>query len=262
MSWPSITEITEPDLKPLHRALEKCGIGADKIPRVAQCLVRPTNSLGFSTSDVQAVDEIQIGTGLEADFLTLKKRDNNRDMDARMLRLNEGRPDPNANWKALSRAERKRAVRLSDWTIKPHGLSVTPQGRPSVIDPAVVLYCSRILCEATGRVGFRFSRTSETPSGPMWRALIEALPLAQSFLANRFGHPAMARNTTKKLDRGKIHVEAIAEIVRVARSEPFMDLCRLIGLGPMSEDVARSPAMFRITIAYARKSRSRTKAAD
>jgi hypothetical protein len=176
-------------------------------------------------------------------------------MDARMLRLNKGQPDPGATWEALSRAERKRAVRLSDWTTKAHGLSVTPQGRPPLVDPALVIYCIRVLCEATGEPEFKFSRVSGVISGPMWCALIQALPLAQLFLNRRMEQPPIRRDSTKNPDHRKVHPEAIAEIIRVARSEPFKTLGQQLGLGPAAWDVVQSPALCRLAIAYASKSR-------
>ena len=94
----------------------------------------------------------------------------------------------------------------------------------------------------------------------MWRALIEALPLAQSFLARRYrgyGVPAIGRVSTKRASQAKIdgHAETIAKIVTVARSRPFNELCRGLWLGPTSDDVAVNAAVFRVVIAYARQSR-------
>jgi hypothetical protein len=94
----------------------------------------------------------------------------------------------------------------------------------------------------------------------MWRALIAALPLAELFLMIRYGPPAIARTPTddKKPDNRKIseRTESIAEIVQVIRSKPFQDLCVRFGLGSSSDHVAASPNMFRVVIAYARRSRS------
>jgi hypothetical protein len=56
------------------------------------------------------------------------------------------------------------------------------KGRPADVDFALAAYLISILCEVTGR---KFPLTHG--HGPMWRALIAALPLAQLFLARRFG---------------------------------------------------------------------------
>src|SRR5262249_19489033 len=135
-----------------------------------------------------------------------------RDMAARMLRLNEGRPDPKATWANLTRSERKRAERLWNLELGPDELRVTRQGRPPVIDAALVVYLTRVICEANGRRKFRFSRSVfGAPDGPMWRALIQALPLAQSFLA-RLATPPLTHPKISK------HAETVAEIVSVIRS--------------------------------------------
>jgi hypothetical protein len=175
-----------------------------------------------------------------------------RYMAARLLSVEENRPDPDATWKSLSRAGRKRARRLCDWLARDHGLSATPQGRRPLIDAALVLYCIRVLCEASGRPRFKFSRPPAEGlfGGPMWRALNEALPLAQQFLAVRFGTPAIPRN---KIDH---HAEAIAGIAKLTRSRRFEKWCRRLGLGPRADDVATNAATFRLAIAYARKSGS------
>jgi hypothetical protein len=239
----------------LYIALAECGIGADDIPQVAERLVKPPISIGFSAAAPSADFELTTELSGEHEMLSLKEREADRDMDARMLRLNEGQPDPGVMWEALSRAERKRAKSLDDWTTKEHGLSVTPQGRPPGIDPTLVLYCSRVLCESAGELEFRFSRVSGVLSGPMWRALIEALPLAQLFLKRRSGQLTIARDSIKKPDHRKIHPESIAEIIRVARSEPFKNLSQQLGLGPAAGDIALNAAVCRIAIAYTSKSR-------
>jgi hypothetical protein len=245
---PSPYGIAELDLAPLCRALKKCGVGADQIEHTTRRLIRPPLGLGQTA----AGDPVK-GTGAHHLYeLAKQSRTFDPNIAARLLRLHEGHPDPEAKWKTLSRAERKRAKRLWDWTGESHGLSVTPKGRPPAIDPALVLYCIRVLCEATGRPRFEFSRTF---TGPMGCALIEALPLAQSFLARRFGVPALGRDSKKRRDlRIHSHLEAIAEIVLATRSTPFGKFCRLWGLGPTSHNVADNPSMFRFAIPYARQS--------
>ena len=76
----------------------------------------------------------------------------------------------------------------------------------------------------------------------MWRAFIEALPLAQKFLAHRFGTPAIAGH---HIDR---HAETIANIVVLTRE-----------LTIPAEHVGTSAHTIRLTVALARNSRSRTR---
>src|SRR5262249_57015289 len=99
-----------------------------------------------------------------------------------------------------------------------------------------------------GRRKFSFSRSESNcgaPGGPMWRALIEALPLAQSFLA--LLHPPYAMLVDQQ-----IHAESIAEIITLTRSKRFDDWCRSLYLGPSANDVANQPQMYRHAVAYAR----------
>jgi hypothetical protein len=201
------------------------------IPSVVKSLSRPPLSIARSAcDDPEPGATIQLGHGKVGKLSINRPFD--RDVTARMLRVNEGRWDPEATWKGLSRAERKRAKLLWDWTGEPHGLSVPQQGRPPLIDAALVLYCTRVLCEAAGQKQFKFSRSiTGAPTGPMWRALIEALPLAQRFLTLRYGGYGMftiGRISTKRAERRKIDpgAEAIAEIITVARSKPFEKLHR------------------------------------
>jgi hypothetical protein len=168
---------------------------------------------------------------------------------ARMLQLHESHPDLKKEWKP-SRKEWRRARELWNWTGKAHGLSVTRKGRPPLIDAALVLYCVRVLCESTGRRQFPRLPMTDIPTGPMWRALSNALPLAESFLALRYDGYRM---DSRQIDA---RAPGIAEIIGVIRSAPFKDLCRTYGLGPTSWDVANTPTEFRLVIALGRKSRS------
>jgi hypothetical protein len=222
---------TPPDRKPLLQALAECGVDDAEIAQVAQQLARPPLTFRPDPTRLRGFD---------------------RDTAARLLSVDENRPDPHATWKSLSRAQRKRAKRSWDWLARDHGLSATPQGRRPLIDAALVLYCIRVLCEASGQPRFKFSRppAGDLFGGPMWRALNEALPLAQQFLAARFGTPAIPRN---KIDH---HAEAIAGIAKLTRSTQFEKWCRRLGLGPRADDVATNASTFRLAIAYARKSGS------
>jgi hypothetical protein len=220
-------EIAVPDLGPLHRALAECGIDGAEIPEVARRLIRPPLTLRPDPTRLRGFDG---------------------DIAARLLRLDENCPDPQAKWKALSRAERKQAKRLWDWLGRDHGLSATPKGRPPKIDAVLVLYCIQSLCEATRQPHFKFSRPAGggAPGGPMWRALNEALPIAQQFLALRFWTPIP-----------NCDAEAIAEIAKLTRSKRFEKWCQRLWLGAKSDDVACSAAVFRLAVTYARKSRPR-----
>jgi hypothetical protein len=207
----------------LHRALAECGVASEKISRTAERLTNPPISFHLSSSDPSGTASvIRSVVGFD------------RDLAARMLSLNEGRSDPEIKWANLSRSDRKRAERLWNSALEPDELNVTPRGRPSEIDSARVLYCARILCEANGQARFKFRRPmgGGAPGGPMWRALVEALP-----------------------PESKKHVESIADNVGVTRKPKFVRWCREFALGPTSTDVAEHPAMFRAAISLARRSR-------
>jgi len=72
------------------------------------------------------------------------------------------------------------------------------KGRPADIDFALAAYLIALLCEATGR---RFPLSHGR--GPMWRALIEALALAQVFLARRYGPPFLKCSCKRDLFRDR-----------------------------------------------------------
>jgi hypothetical protein len=250
--------VSAPDLAPLHRALAECRVDAAHIPGVAEILTRPPLSIGRSACDDPGpAATIQLGHGNQGKFA---KPDRTFDADGAALLLwtEEGCHDLPPTWKRLSRNARKRARTLWGWFGGNHGLSVTPQGRPPIIDAALVLYCSRVLCEATGRCQFPRLRVDGTPGGPMGRALSEALPLAQSFLARRYPgygtHAIDRRIDEDKQDNRKINerTKSIAEIIRVIRSKPFDDLCKAWRLGVTAADVAAGPGAFRLAIASSR----------
>ena len=217
----------ELDLQALSRALAECGVVADDIPRIVIRLKRPPLSLRPSC---------------------LVLRGFNGDMAARLLCLDERKINPNAQWKMLSRARRKRATRL--WALGKQ------RGRPTVIDPALVLYCARVICEASGRRAFGFSKSPNgnarsgptwRPYGPMWRALIAAMPLALGFLARRYGTPAIDANSIGN------HAYTMAAIIRLAQTRHFVKLCHQAGLGEKSADIECNPATFRYILMCARR---------
>ena len=210
----------------LRRALEACGVSADRMPQTIERLTHPPISLHISAFDDP-----------ETESLIRSKVSFDRNLAAHMFRLNEGSPDPDVTWTKLTRLERKRAERLWDWAVyKPDKLNVSMQTRPPRIDPAFVLYCARVICEASGKDRFKFGRPSGggAPSGPMWRALIEVLP-----------------------PECKSSSESVAEIIKTSRKKKFAKLCGTLGLGPASNDIARHPSTFRAAIALARRSRPR-----
>ncbi|SRR6266851_3121303 len=239
---------TAPDLRQLCRALDGCGVAADQIPQTVERLIRPPLSFGMSAlhDDPEMLSRvtIQLGAGFDGD------------MAAWLLCFAKGRPDPGATWKALPGNEKRQAKRLWNWLGEHHGLSSTPQGHPPTFDPALVLYCARVLAEASGKDQFTFSRPpyGGKPYGPMWRALIEALPIAQRFLARRYLTPALTRD---EIDAA---ADSIAEKVTVARFKEFADWSRKFGLGPGSHDVAASPATCRAALMSARKEQRRARA--
>jgi hypothetical protein len=217
-----------PDLLQLCRALNECGVAADQIPQTVERLTRPPLIFGLSALPDPA------GITIQGD---------DDDAAAQLLSIDKGRFDPLAKWKALSYNERKQARRLWDGFGKHHGLSSTPRGRPPALDDALVLYCARALCEASGKERFPFGR------GPMWRALIEALPIAQLFLARRYRTHALTRD---EIDAA---AESIAEKVTLARSKEFAHWSQEFGLGFGSHDVANAAVSFRAAMMYARKKR-------
>ena len=237
-------DIPKLNLAPLHQALATCKTAGGGIPDVVERLTRPPLTIGLSACD----DPVKIDCPFD------------REGAADLLRLNERRPY--TPWKMLSRAEQRRARRLWDRFGSNHGLSITPQGAPAKIDISLVLYLMRVLCEATNRTEFPRLPTTGKP-GPMWRALFEALPLAQSFLARRYpgyAMPAVGRriDTAKKPSRSiDARIESAAELIRVFRSKAFKELCRTLQLGASAADVAANPATFRLAVAYARQTPKR-----
>src|SRR5258706_349342 len=83
-------------LEPFDCALAECGIAADQIPRVANRLTRPPNSIGLSASDDSRLDaKIQVRGGKQRRFPKVERAFDS-DMAARLLHLDQGRPNPKA----------------------------------------------------------------------------------------------------------------------------------------------------------------------
>ena len=226
-----------PEFSALHRALAECGIETKKIPSTAERLTNLPISFRVSSWDPPETESAILSfVGFDSD------------MAARMLRLHEGKPDPEATWKNLTPSERKRAKRLWISMLAPDEPNVTPQGRPSEIDPALILYCTRVLCEASGKARFEFRRPmgGGAPGGPMWRALIAALPPEFNEHAETIAEIVAVTRSEKKPDR---------RVSRIRLSDKFAEWCREFGLKQASSDVAEHPAMFRRAISLARRSR-------
>jgi len=188
------------DVPALRYALEKSGVRAELIPQTITQLTLPPISLRVSASDYPEI-ESAIKSRVKFD----------RNLAARMFRLNAGRPDPEVTWTKLTPLERKRAKRLWHWAVYgPDSLTTGMQSRPPKIDSSLVLYCMRVICEASGQSRFKFRRPEGggPPGGPMWRALAEVLPefkrdsiaeIVTTVPISRF-RPGVARYLSKSCD--------------------------------------------------------------
>jgi hypothetical protein len=243
---------------PLRLALENCGVAGQSIPAIARQLLlfRPVYKVARGAFD--------------------------KDIAARLLRLNNGTPDAKVKWSSLSYPERKQAKslwstigrnRIEHYNAKRPPTSIGPSrsGRPTVIDPALLLFCMRVLSEAKGAItfelGHKFERetSKHIPSGTMWQALLAVFPLAQSFVAIRSGVEPIAPVIIHKHADGitieqniKLihkHTDAIEQNIKLARSKTFEDWCRELQLGRTAEDVATSADTFRLVFAITRKTR-------
>jgi hypothetical protein len=237
-----IIEDVPPDLKPLFRALTECG--KPVFMQTLKRLIEPPASL-----QMPAASQSKLANSLLKELVPF-----DGDMAARMLQLDDGQPDSEAKWRDLSRAQRKRARRLWDWALDA-GLNTTPQGRPHKIDAALVLYCARVIAEGCRKSRFKFSRPPEggPPGGPMWRALMEALPLALGSLGRVDGAlPSAPQRIGNR-------AEAVADILIIARSKEFRARCQELGIGTSAGDVAEHPATFRLALTRARALRNRSR---
>jgi hypothetical protein len=243
------------ELEPLFKALVECGKRYPRIRshRVLGCtmerLTCPPASFQIPPASIT-----DLANSLLKHVLNAIDDDPFNDIEAPILRLNEGQSDPNAKWKRLSRAERKRAHRLSSWALDTGLGAVTQRGRPTKIDPALVLYCARVIAVGCGQTDFKFSRPHEggRPTGPMWRALMAALPLAQTSLA-RGDAPT---RTSASIGR---QAEAVAYTLKIARSQKFRTHCWELGLGSDAGDVEEHPETFRLALASSRSLRERAR---
>jgi hypothetical protein len=225
---------------PLYLELERVGVPGHAIPRIMSRLLlfRPV------AMTVRGFDE---------------------DMAACLLKS-----DANAKWSDLSYAERQRAKR--SWKAfgrnrvvrhhakrSPTAMGPRRSGRPTVIDPAILLYCVRILCETSGRTDFPLWRDviKDELTGPMWPDLIAIFPLMQSYVAARSGMEQTSPHTISR------HAEAIAGDIKLAKSDEFRYWCKQLGLGPTAEDVANNADTFRLAFALSRKvKRDKRQSAD
>ena len=242
-----IVDVSPDNLRPLFRTLTECGKRYPHI-RNPQAFAETIHRLTEPPASLQMPVP---GRTEFANSVLSAAVPFDGDMAARILRYDEGNPDPDAMWSALSRAERKRAKRL--WTFAlDTGLDTAPQGRPHKIDAALVLYCARVVAEGCGKPRLRFSRPflGGGPGGPMWRVLMTALPLAELFLARAEAVPLAG----KSQEIGT-HAEAVADILKTARSEKFQAYCRESGLGSGATDVAEHPSTFRLALSRVRTMR-------
>src|SRR5689334_11686532 len=81
--------------------------------------------------------------------------------------------------------------------------------------------------EGCGKSHFKFSRPPEAgaPYGPMWRALMAALPVAHAFLDRAECDP---RSLWGGIGN---RAEAVADILIIARSREFQRCCKELDLG-------------------------------
>jgi hypothetical protein len=230
----------EPELEPLFRALLECDIQSHRVlANTLQRLSAPPKSLYLPQPDrIALMNQVIESIGFD------------QDMAARTLRLHEGSPNPEAAWKGLTRVERKRAKRLWEWVLDAR-FEAAPQGRPADIDGALIVYCARIIAEACQTAMFKFSRPpgGGTPHGPMWQALMAALPLAKSSLIRADGAPAPSPLEISD------HAEAVASVVTTMRSPEFQACCRELGIGTTADNVAEQPGSFRYALTLARAQR-------
>jgi hypothetical protein len=183
--------------------------------------------------------------------------DGTTEFAALVLSLTNNNPD-GAKWRDLDRAERRRARRAANAFVRgdrkspklpPAAKGTGRGGRPTRIDPALVLYCARILCERSGKTSFPLSRSDEKREygGPMWRALVEIFPVMQSYVALRSDLDPIGQDNIAR------HSEAIAGVLKIAKSRAFQDWCAKFGLGPTASDVANNADTFRCAFTVARK---------
>jgi hypothetical protein len=219
----------------LRYALEACGVHIDLIPQTISRLRYPPISLHISA---QAGPEI----GLPFD----------KDDAAELFQHG-------ATWANLPPEKRKSAKRFWDWAVnKPDGLNVVPRGRPTEIDSALVLWCSRVLAEANGRV--KYARQWQGGRPRSLDAFMVLLRTSQHSLKQRSGS-----GETAHIDEPR-HAEAIVQILKLDRhsgnnpsAKIFGSISRSLGLGTTADDVAAHPQTFRYAVMKARVQRHRTR---
>jgi hypothetical protein len=229
-----------PEDAALDAALEKCGL-TDPEER---------DETLFRLTDLPAalMDPIWHRAGLLAappkeSFRAIKA---DRDMMALMLALNEGQAFK--PWQDLTTAKRKRANRSFDWFAGTENISAFPQGQPYNFDPAVVLYLKFVLEEALG-VPFRFARPAPDgkPTGPHFRALMASL----SALAGKEKRLQTDLNCARSAALDAPKPEAVARIIRIARTPRFKQWANKFRLELTAFAVAEKPAAFRHVIGLA-----------
>jgi hypothetical protein len=267
-------------------------MGADETPKVLNQLVQPSLSLGQLLSDDPegfknvAPDAVGLDWTIELKFVEggeekykHKLRLKSVEPSVRRVRAAPGKPftlrrrtfdqetaailkrlDPSPIGTKSERARYMQAKRFWEWAGKAHGLSISQRGRTPEIDPALVLYCYRILLDATGASKIAIGRPhgggAIKTNDPLWRVLIEALPFAQRFLELRFGAPARRPQPKSglKTSRKAHRYEAIAEILLTARSKHFEVACRKCGISaqPPPSTIASNAFSYRAAFYFAR----------
>jgi hypothetical protein len=185
-----------------------------------------------------------------------------RDLSARLLRLDENGGDPDATWESLSRAEQMRASRLRRSLADSHpaDISTERKGRPAEFDSALVLYLMFVLTEAFGRSKFSYSTKDEKRGGPMLRALMAALAFQRAAEQRmQVALDCLGPIGTADTPRLPAPEAVVTRVVKVVSSAEFRKEAARQLLALTAEAVAASPATFRhlIAIVTSRQRRSR-----
>ena len=159
-------------------------------------------------------------------------------------------------WAELSPLERNRAKQLWSSAVNgPDSLNVASQGRPVVVDPALVLWCSRVLKEASG-VHLKFARHWEGGRPRGLEAFMVVLRASQASLTRLAGAAEQSEISDPR------HSETIVQILKLDRGTSddrsagiFRKECVFFELGTLADDVASSPQMFRYAVMKARVKR-------
>ena len=113
---------------PLYEALIDCRVPDHRLQETANRLIEIPATLAWTapetTPDPDLAELLDEVIGFDGD------------MAARMLRRDQGRVDPNARWKSLTRAEQARAKRLWQFAVSPD-FETSQSGRPSQVASSI-----------------------------------------------------------------------------------------------------------------------------